>query len=109
MTTRVKGAAAGFALLLLAGGASAGPPENGICTAPPAHACRVETFHLQNNPALGTYTLWNCANATAAAVNNILSNTDAAATGLLRSGDVYAANNQWSSSSRSISTTGGSA
>lgn len=67
-----------------------------------ATTCRTEAFNLRNDPSKGTFTLHNCSDASTAAINTILSNTDAAyltyhdpAKAALKSTDVYLANNQW--------------
>jgi hypothetical protein len=65
------------------------------CVDPATTGCRRDSFSLADNPAWGTATLVNCADADAHDANNILSNSDAAYLGLMRSTDVYLANNEW--------------
>ncbi|MFH1437673.1 MAG: hypothetical protein ABIJ56_18345 [Pseudomonadota bacterium] len=95
ISVRVAACLAAVLILAAAGRALPDFPAGGICRMPSAGTCRQETFHLRDNPALGTYTVYNCSNAGVGAINNILSNTDAAHLSLLPSSDVYLANNQW--------------
>lgn len=64
--------------------------------------CRAENFYLRNDTSKGLFTLYNCSPASTAAINNVLSNTDAAhltytnpGLAQLRSTDLYMANSQW--------------
>jgi hypothetical protein len=60
-----------------------------------AATCKQQSFYLSGNPANGTFTLHNCSNASIGAINNILSNSDAARMSLLKSNAIYMANKRW--------------
>ncbi len=67
-----------------------------------SNQCRNETFYLANNQAGGLFTVQNCSRSSVAAINNVLSNTDAAyftfhqpGVANMRSTDMYVANNHF--------------
>jgi hypothetical protein len=57
--------------------------------------CRIEQFRLANDPSRRPASVRNCSAQPVDAVNNVLSNSDAFALGLLSDDDDYLANNEW--------------